>query len=298
MLNLVRAEILKISKLGFIRVAVLVPPGVCLVILAILFIFKLAGNDFGNIPSSSGFDRTGPDLGDGAFAFGGAIFLTGIASFYALGLVIVSGLIIQNEYNWSTIKMLAIREPSRTRLMLTKVAFMVVFALTMFALFVVSWLIYSMGLKLVYGLPLGFGADDSDAILKGIKYIGLAFFFYLVWSLLGVALAVRFKSLIAAIIAYIVVSGLDGVVSAIGAAGLTGRLGTSFPAWLDPLIQTAKFVSPFLLNTSFTRLTGQSGDPTFVQSIAPVQSLLVLLVWGGLFVGLALWVFNTRDITD
>src|SRR4051794_32773462 len=129
MLNLVRAEILKMSKLVFMRVAALLPAGFCVFILAILFLVKLTGSDMGNplSPPSSG-----PDLGSGAFTFGSFVFFTGIAKFYAPGLVIIAGLIIQNEYNWNTVKMLAIREPSRPRLILSKAAYMAVSAVAMF----------------------------------------------------------------------------------------------------------------------------------------------------------------------
>jgi ABC-2 type transport system permease protein len=295
MLNLIQAEVLKMSKLVFMRVAVLIPAGFCVSILAILFIVKLTGSDMGNPLSPP---NTGPDLGTGAFTFGSFVFFTGIGNFYALGLVIIAGLIIQNEYNWNTIKMLAIREPSRTRLVLSKAAYMAVFAVALVVIFSLSWLIYSFGVKLVYDQPFGLADEDGEAILKGLKYVSLAFLLYLIWSLLGLALAIRFKSLVAAIVAYLFYSGLDYLVSSIGARALNGRLGFDFPGWLGPLIDTAKIVSPFLLNTSFTRLTGRQSDPNFVESISPVQALLVMLVWGALFTFLAIQIFKSRDITD
>ena len=295
MLNLVRAEVLKMSKLVFMRVAALIPAGFCVFILVILFAVKLTGSDLGNPLSPP---TTGPDLGTGAFTFGSFVFFTGIGNFYALGLVIIAGLIIQNEYNWNTVKMLAIREPSRTRLVLSKAAYMALFAVVMVVIFSLSWLVYSFGVKLVYDQPFGLADEDGEAIFKGLKYISLAFLLFLIWSLLGLALAFRFKSLVAAIIAYIFYSGLDGLVSSIGASALNGRLGLDFPGWLGPLIDTAKFISPFLLNTSFARLTAKQSDPNFIESVSPVQAILVMLAWGAIFTFLAIQTFKARDITD
>ncbi len=296
MLNLVLAEILKLRKLRFMVVTIFIPLGLCAALLTIMLLIKGFGASYGSLPSDP--TNTGPDLGKGVFSFGGLIFLNGIGAFYAIGLVIIGGLIIQSEYNWNTIKMLAIREPSRPRLILAKAAFMALYTVVVIVFLAISWLIYSMGLKILYDLPFSLDESDGQAILKGLRFVVLAFAVYLIWSLLGMALAIQFKSMVAAIIAYLVYSGLDGILSSIGGSALTGRLGTIFPEWLDPLINISKFVAPFLINTSLTRLTGQTSNSAYVESISPIQSLLVLLAWGILFTLLAVRIFSRRDITD
>ncbi len=296
MLNLLRAEILKQSKIGIIRVITFAPLVVCLVLSLLMLMLKAFGADLGTSPSRVGSGTV--ELGSGPVALASSIVLTGFASLFALAMVIVAGFIVSNEYSWSTIKMIATREASRPRIILAKAYFMGLYAALLAAIFIFGWLFYSLVLKLVFGAPLGLNSDDIDAIGKGLKFIIVAFFFYLIWSLLSIALAVRFKSVVVAVIIYVVYSIIDNVASSLGTSALNGRLGTNFPNWLEPFINLSKLIAPFLLNTNFARLSAAPGSPNFVESISPVQSFLVLVGWGVLFVLLAIYVFQKRDITD
>lgn len=298
MLSLVQAEIIKQSKLGLVRVVTVAPLVASLLISALLLVVKAFGGSFGPPPSRA-FASSGPNVSfDGVLGSSTTIVLTGIASLYALGLVLVAGLIITNEYSFSTIKMLATREPSRPRLILSKVIFIALYALLMIAVIFVSWLINILALKIVYGQSLGLVGDEGAGIGKGLRYLAFSFLNYFVWAMLGLALALRFKSIVAAVIIYFVYSSIDGLGSALGAAALNGQLGNSFPTWLDPLIQFTKFIAPFLINTSTARLTELPGSLTYIETVSSVQSFLVLLAWAALFVFAAIQIFAGRDITD
>ncbi len=296
MYNLVSAEVLKQSRSVFLRVALLVPLGFSLTVLVVLLAGKFFGVAYGNLADTA--IPGGPDVGKGVFGFGATVVMLGIGQIYTIGLVAIAGQVIQGEFNWSTIKMLAIREPSRTRLILAKAAFMALYILALAVVIFISWIIYSFGLKFVYNLPFDFNDDDATAFGKGLRQLGGVMFICLVWSLLGMAMAVRFKSLIATIIAYVIYSTLDGLLSSIGARAINGDLGSDFPGWLEPLINIAKFVCPFTINTNYARLVLAPGNPARVASISSIQAVLVMLVWAGLFTLLAARIFTTRDITD
>lgn len=295
MFNLVRAELVKNSRLPLVKVLVLAPLAATVILSLLVIFIKLAGNDFGSAPQGSlGL----VDLGGGVFAFSSQIVLTGIGALYALATVIVGGQIVSHEYGWSTIKMIATREPSRPRLILAKAIFLALFALVMVGVFILSWLIYGFALKIAYNQPFGLVEGDGEALGKGLKYIFLAFVQYLIWGLLALALAIQFKSAVTAVIFYLIYSGIDNLASGLGTAALRGVLGTNFPAWLDPLIQASKLLAPFLINTNYNRLAGSSRNPQYVETISPIQSWLVLAAWSALFILMGIQVFVKRDITD
>ncbi len=291
MLNLLQAEILKQRKLTFIKVVTLAPVVGVGILSVLLIALKLFGNDFGPVPT-----RTG-NMGGGLIGYSSGYILNGLASLYSFGLVLVAGQAVNNEYNWSTIKMLATREPSRTRIILSKALFMVVYSLFILLIFIGCWLFYAFVLKIVFNDTLGLTEQDSDALGRGLEYIWPTFLGFLVWSLLSIALTTRFKSVVGAFIAFIVYSTVDGLASSLGVAANHGQL-DGLVSWLKPIVAILKIIGPFLINTNITRLTNNTESAAFLSSLAPVQSLLVLVGWGAFFTWLAVLVFNRRDITD
>lgn len=297
MFNLLRAEIIKQSRLKLVTIIGLSPAIVAAVIMGIMIVLKILGVDFGNAPTSMG--PLTPDIGGGTFGLASQILLVAVGGLYLIGIALMGGMAGSSEYSWNTIKMLATREASRTRIILSKALFLATFTGFMAGVLLVGWLIYGLVLKVLFGgESLSLGGLDFEAIGKGLRYLLVAFLLNLVWSIFTLFVAIRFKSVVVAIIFYFIVNTLDGIVSSLGEAALSGQLGTSFPNWLDPLITIAKIVSPFLINFSFTQLTAQTSNPNLIHSISPVQSVLVLLVWGGLYLWLAVSVFNKRDITE
>jgi ABC-2 type transport system permease protein len=297
MLNLLRAEIIKQSRLKLVIIIGLSPAIVAVVITAIMIILKILGVDFGDPPENLG--PLTPDIGGGTFGLASQILLVAVGGLYLIGIALLGGMIGSSEYSWSTIKMLATREASRPRIILSKALFLATFTGFMAVVLLIGWLIYGLVLKVLFsGGSAGVAGLDIAAIGKGLRYLLVAFLLNLVWSIFTLFVAIRFKSVVVAIIFYFIVNTLDGIVSGLGEAALSGQLGTSFPNWLDPLISIAKIISPFLINFSFTQLTAQTSNPNLIQGISPVQPVLVLLAWGGLFLWLAVSVFNRRDITE
>lgn len=298
MLNLFRAELLKQSRTSFFKVLLLAPPILTAALIGIfLFVQALAGQDLGQPPGSV-LAGIGPDFGGGVYYLSATIFLQGIAGLYSLGLVIVGGQIINTEFSLSTIKMLATREPSRAKILATKILYLAFMALVIALIMLACWLAYSGVLKFAYKQPLGLAEQDWDAIGKGLKYTFLTFGFYFIWGLMGIMLAMRFKSVVASVIFYFIYSAIDGAAANIGTAALNGQFGNEIPAWLKPLVDFSKLIAPFLLNTNYGRLAYQATDERYVEAISAYQAGLVLVVWAIIFSALAYLVFRNRDITD
>jgi ABC-type transport system involved in multi-copper enzyme maturation permease subunit len=293
MLNLLRAEILKYSRLKIILFIAFSSVLITLLVVGAMVILKLAGVDFGNVPAGLGL----LEIGGGTFGLAANIIIVGVNGIYLIGLVITGAMVGSNEFGWHTIKMLATREASRPRLILSKTLFLLVMAAFMAGMAALCWLFLGLIFKALY-IAGDTGSLDGDAIGKGFLYLLFTFGVNFLWSVMVMFLAVRFKSVVVAIIFYFIVNTLDGIVSSLGEAALSGQLGTSFPNWLEPLINIAKFISPFLVNFSLNQLTVSPHNLNFVQSVPAVQSIGVLLAWIGLYIWAAVAVFRRRDITE
>ncbi len=293
MLNLVRAEILKYIRLKLVLFIAFAPAIISLLVAGAYLFMKVAGVDFGNVPGEVGLAATG----GGTFGLASGFVIVAVNGVYLIGLVITGGMVGSNEYGWHTIKMLATREPSRPRIMLSKTLFLLTLTAFMAGVATVGWLILGLLFKALYNAG-DTGSLDAEAIGKGFLYLLFTFAVNFLWSVLAMFLAVRFKSVVVAIIFYFIINTLDGIVSTLGEAALSGQLGTRFPNWLEPLINITKFISPFLVNFSLNQLTSGPNNPNFIQSISAVQSIIVLLVWMGLFIWAAVAVFRRRDITE
>lgn len=296
MFNLLRAELIKHGRLKLVIFIAIVPAIITALVLGALTFMKIVGVDFGRVPDTS--TPLFGNIGTGTFGLASNILIVSVGGLYLIGLVIVGGMVGYNEYGWHTIKMLATRKASRPRIILSKTLFLVTLAAFMMVVLFFCWLLLGLYFKVIF-IPSGdSGSIDLDAIGKGLSYLLWAFLVNLIWSFLTMFLAVRFKSVVVAIIFYFVINTLDGIVSSLGQAALSGQLGTRFPNWLEPLIGLAKFISPFLVNFSLNQLTANPLNPSQIKEVSPVQSVLVLLVWAGLFIWAAVAVFNRRDITE
>ena len=291
MFNLVRAEILKQRRSTFVKVVTLSPFIGLGLLTAVYVTFKIGGSDFGDPPNAVG------NMGNGLFALSSAILLNGLHIIFAILLIALASQIISNEYRWNTIKMLAIREPSRPKIVISKAIFLAIYTLFMMILFIICWLAYGFILKLIYAQPLKLNAQDNHAIALGFNYVWPTFLGMLIWALLALVIGSYFHSVGGAIIAYLIYSTVDSYGASLGVSAIRGQL-ENLPNWLMPVVGFFKLLAPFLVNTNVVRLIGVPDDASYLGSILPVQAVIVLIAWLGFFSGLAILIFNRRDITD
>jgi ABC-type transport system involved in multi-copper enzyme maturation permease subunit len=299
MFNLFRAEFLKQSRTTLFRVLLSAPAAIVAAIVVVLFLARTLTGTAGSPPSDSGIlNGIGADFGGGIYFLTGNLLLSTVGGLYSLGLVIVAAVIITSEFSQSTIKMIATREASRPRIVLSKVLYLLGFAILVALVMLGSWLLLNLAFKLNYSLPLGLAEADTNALGKGIYFLFFSFTIYFIWGLFSLLLAMRFKSIPAAVILYFVYSTIDSIVTNFGALALRGDLGDNLPAWLTPLVDVIKFVAPFTINTNYARLAFQPTDQRYVPSISAVQAGIALALWALFFIALTIFVFQRRDITD
>ncbi len=301
-----RLELFKGSKQMFYKIMLGVPIAIPLVIMAIQVGVKIFSNVEVGIPSSNPFLSL-TDLGsEGSFAIANRLMFVQFASIYGFILVIACALSVANEYRWNTIKMVATRQPSRIKLVLSKCLFGLSLVAVSTVSMLIGWFIWAMFLKFFYSVSLDITSDDIEAMGKGLKYFGIITLGTGIFALFAVAMTFLFKSVIGGIVGYLVFNALDTYVSQVGAQFANNTI-PSIPEWAMPFLRGAQDMNPYLLHSSISRLTMQEkyvlasrtiNNPLIITSNPVWLAWVMLAVYAIVLIGLALLFFVPRDIRD
>lgn len=314
LLSSYRHEFFKANKQLFYRILVFLPALVALITIVIQLLDKLFSRVKPVYSSSfSSFNNLYGLRGESVFDNSASIY-GGLSSIFGLILIIAAGTLVSNEYRWNTIKMLAIRQPSRVSLVLSKCLMGLTLVAAVALSFIISWLVYGLFLKFYYSLPFSLTNEDVRIIGAGTKFFlvyGLQTF---IFCLVIIAFTFQFKSVVGGGIFYLIYSNIDAILSAFGAAAINNPTAV-YLDWQKPLIEILKFINPFLLNSSTNRILQQEYYDQF--SFSPGTSNLqrlpnsqialsnplwlawvVIAAYVVLFTLLAIRIFSRRDITD
>jgi|GEM_PF-2311995 len=308
-----RHELFKGTKHKFYAFVVFIPPVLTLLIIFLQFLVKIFGKVPPGVPNRLNPTAVLYGLGDkGTFAEASSTILVGLGGFYGLLLIIAATLTVANEYRWNTIKMLATRQPVRANLVLSKCLFALTLAAAICLSFIVSWFIYGLFLKYFYSEPFGFADYDLSNIGNGLRYITIAYLHNFILALIAIAMTYRFKTIVAGLIFYVIYNAVDGTLNTFGTA--FANTGTAeLPDWIRPLAEVLRFIQPYLLSGSINRIQMQEealslnfnnfnyqvGKNTQIVVSNPVWlAWLMLAIYTALFTLAAIWVLNSRDITD
>lgn len=310
LLSSYRFELFKGTKQLFYKVVVLIPIIITILLCLIQMLAKATSIQHSPIPA----DPNVPDYDFGTnstFALSNTLLYT-YALLYNIVTVVACATMVANEYRWNTIKMLAVRQPSRTKLVLSKCLFALTIVGAVALSFIISWFIYALFLKYYYDLPFGINANDIYAIGRGLSYYAIINLQVFILALAALVATFLVKSVVAGFLTYIVYSGLDAIISSIGAAALNSHQVNNVGGFLGLLLNVVIFLNPFMLTSSINRLTMratqvrtifngqtvQSSNQQIVLSTPIWWSWLMLAVYILLFSGLAVFIFRRRDITD
>lgn len=301
-----RSEIFKGSRQMFYKVLLGVPIAIPLVIMLVQTGVKIFSKVETGIPSSRTFLSTIELGNEGTFAISNRLMFVQFNGVFSIIVVIACALNVSNEYRWNTVKMLATRQPSRIKLVLSKCLFALALVLGTGLAMVVGWALWAMFLKFFYSVSLEISADDLDSIGWGLKYYGIVSLQTSVMALFAVAITYLFRSQVAGIVGFLVYTGLDSLVSALGAQYGNNAL-RNIPEWAEPFLKEAQDMHPFLVSASTNRLTMLERIPIGSRSAPNVLILVANPVWlawvmlaayAVLFTALAVAFFALRDIRD
>jgi ABC-type transport system involved in multi-copper enzyme maturation permease subunit len=301
-----KQELFKGSRQMFYKVVLSVPIAIPLVIMVIQTGVKIFSEVETSVPDSSAFTNV-MNLGlEGTFAISNRLMFVQLGGVYGVVVVIGVALSVANEYRWNTIKMLATRQPSRVKLVLSKCLFAVSLVFGAMLSVMVGWFLWAMYLKFFYSVSLEITQADLENMVRGLRYFMIVSLQTGVMALFAVAITFLFKSVVAGAIGFLVYSGLDSFVSVIGAQFGNGTL-NNIPQWAMPFLRSARDMNAFLISSSTNRLTmleqyfflGRTiSNPQIIVSNPMWLAWMVLVVYGLIFTILAVLFFALRDIRD
>lgn len=307
--NMYRHEIFKGSKQQFYRVLL----GFPIVLITLIGVLQLVARGLtastGQPASLPDFSQTsnGYDLGGkSGFALANFMVFSTLAQGFAIVIVIAGALSAANEYRWNTIKMLATRQPSRVYLILSKGLFALTLVAGMFVSTVLGWFIMGICTKISVGVSLEFTSADLEAMGKGLAYYSINSLQTFIMALCAVALTVRFKSVIAGLVSYVVYNTLDGGINAAGRQVINNGYGSA-PDWMHFILDICKALNPFTLTGSIDRIAmreqiyrgeGFVPNPGLVTTTPLWWAWVMLGIYIALYTALGVYFFASRDITD
>lgn len=306
LLDAYKHELFKGRKQLFYFIMVAAPFFVTLVLIFIQLLIKLFAKVDPGLPVNNGNMLQAYNLGSGStFSFANLILFYQVGTLYNIVLVVGCALSVANEYRWNTVKMLATRQPSRVKLVLSKCLFALTLVVGVFSSAVAGWFIYGLFLKYFFSVPFEITSVDLDAIGNGLRYYGLSMLQTFILALAAIAFSFRFKSVVAGVIVYFVYNAIDNAVSAIGAGVHNSGYG-SVADWVKPLLDLAKALNPFMLNSSVNRIA--QVEKYNIAGGLPNQNIVLEnpVWWAWVMLGiylvgftlLAVTIFARRDIVD
>lgn len=208
-------------------------------------------------------------------------------------MIILAGTIVGGEYTHGTLRLLLTRGPTRTQFILMKIGALLVCTFVGFLLTLLIGLIVSLLLNPLTGIPQPLAFLTGAWIMHAILYALAAMLALFIYAMLALCLATLGRST---------------------AAGIAGAL-----AWalLEPVLSNALFiighVSPgpigrflsafpdYLIGNNTGALLENQGHYLFNSTpatLTDLHALLVLLVYLAIFIGIAWYVIQQRDITN
>jgi ABC-type transport system involved in multi-copper enzyme maturation permease subunit len=302
-----RFEMFKITRMQFYRVALTFPLAISLIALIGMTIIRFVSPPEVGVPSlpRGAIDYYG--LGtEGTFVSAASSVLSALLTLATITVIITASLLIGSEYNTNTIKMLAIRQASRVKLVLSKLLGVATFTVVLLVEVAVIWLIFGFFFKFFYSVPFEVTTDDWKAIGEGLSRVVMSGIQMLILAFLTCAVTFRYRSVIAGLITYFLYNLVDSSLSNILAVISNGG-STFIPPWLRPLLEMLQPIQPFLLQSSINRIDMQEkievagrtiNNVQIIASTSIWQAWVVLAVYVFAFGGLAVWIFSRRDITD
>jgi ABC-type transport system involved in multi-copper enzyme maturation permease subunit len=208
--------------------------------------------------------------------------LNGVGIVGSILTLILGALVVGSEFGWGTVKTVYTQRPGRLQALAGQLGVVSLFA----AIFAVAF--YSVAALASLIIALGDGqAITWPPVLDILKALGATWLIFESWSLFGMALAYLFRQSAMAI-------GI-GLAYVLAIEAILFRLLSGFDAsWLTT-------IEKFFLGQNANALI-QSLGRVFTQGAAPPlvsagQAVLVLIVYGLIFAGVASLVVRTRDVS-
>ena len=310
-------EIFKLRSQRFYKLILFVPPVLTGLVMVLMGLARTTSGgklySYGVPGSGNGMYELGSE---GAFAYASSIFSVCI-QFFAILVGFSCARIVEQEFRWGTLKMLVTRQTNRSAIVLAKSGAAAVFVAAAMLSAIASWFVFALFLQVYYKAPFGVGGVELENLGKGLAFFATLGIQTFIYALGVMALTYAIKSSIGAIILFLIYKGIDAFISAFSTYAINQDM-TYAKEWFRPLVPLATAVNPFLLGTSTNRTlmkdyytqdcsywyghnvgdTCTNVNNNVVTGSSAGLAWVVMLAYGVLFVGGALYVLRRRDVNE
>jgi ABC-type transport system involved in multi-copper enzyme maturation permease subunit len=215
-----------------------------------------------------------------------------------ISLIILTGSIMGSEYSIGTIRLMLIRGPTRTQFFLAKISVLIVCILiTLFVLILVGIIVGAL-FNLTIGVPVNFSFFTVEWMNHAILYIFVAALGLFVYSMIAFCLATLGKTAAAgmagALIWWFFESMLGVALTAIGKRLGKGPIGNFLQSIPDYFIGS----NISALHDHQNQYVVNGINQAISTDISDLHAIIVLIVYLMVFIGIAWWVNQQRDITN
>lgn len=218
-----------------------------------------------------------------------------------ISLIIITGSIVGGEYGLGTIRLMLTRGPTRTQFLLAKVGTVIICVLTTLFLLILVGIIVGALLNLTTGIAVNFSFFTGEWLVHAIAYVLIATLGLSVYAMIALCLATLGKTTTAgiagALIWWFLESVLGAVLTGIGFLnqGPVGDFLAAIPDYFigNNIAALYDHQSPYLMNG-----VTQADSIINPHAISDMHAILVLMIYFVVFIGVAWWVNQQRDITN
>jgi ABC-type transport system involved in multi-copper enzyme maturation permease subunit len=218
-----------------------------------------------------------------------------------ISLIIIAGSIVGGEYGIGTIRLMLTRGPTRTQFLLAKVGTVIICVLTTLFLLILVGIIVGALLNLTTGIAVNLSFFTGEWLVHAIAYVLIATLGLSVYAMIALCLATLGKTTAAGIAGALIWWFLESVLGAVftGIGFLNkGPVGDFLDAIPDYFI--GNNIAALYDHQSRYLMNGvtQVGSITNSHDISDMHAILVLMIYFVVFIGVAWWVNQQRDITN
>jgi len=209
-------------------------------------------------------------------------------------MVIIAGTIVGGEYSVGTIRLMFTRGPTRTQFFLAKIGAVLICTVLMVIVMTLIGILTGALLNLITGIGIDFGFFNNSWLLHSVLNLLISMLRLFMFAIIALCFSTLGRATAGGIAGGLIWWGVEAILSsifiAIGAF-TTGALG-----------DVAKAIPNYFIGNSVGTLS-QNQDhyisaATKASSVSDLQALIVLAVYMILFIGVAWWVNQKRDVTN
>lgn len=208
-------------------------------------------------------------------------------------IIILMGAIAGGEFSIGTARLIFTRGPTRTQFLLAKLGLAIICSATGLLTMVLLGILFGALLNLASGIPQNFDFFSAAWIGHAVLYLLVALLNWFIYAAMAISFGTLGRSTVAGITGALIWFLLEPVV------GLTLSLVGAYSR--GPFGDLLRAIPDYFIGNNIGALLQNQAQYVFggsPASLSNLHALIVLVVYLAVFIGLALWINERRDVTN